>query len=142
MDRGSRHFLVTNWHVVTCRVSPTREYIKSHGGRPNLLRARFNFAAQIHEKQQYDIRIRDDEDKPLWLVHPSRNVDIAVVPLAFTEDQLRLLNLYPMNNLTSFDLPIYIGMDVFVLGYPFGPSAPNYPVWKRGSIASEPSLVA
>lgn len=136
-----RYFLITNWHVVTCRVFPTREYIKSHAGRPNKLCVRFNFAAQIFEKQPYEIPIRDDDDKPLWLVHPGRNIDIAVVPLTFTADQLAVLNLYPLNELTSADLAVYIGMDVFVLGYPFGAGPPAYPIWKRGSIASEPDLV-
>ena len=31
-------------------------------------------------------------------------------------------------------------MDVFVLEYPFGADPPGFPVWKRGSIASEPHL--
>lgn len=31
-------------------------------------------------------------------------------------------------------------MDVFILGYPFGAEPPGFPVWKRGSIASEPDL--
>jgi hypothetical protein len=137
----ARYFLITNWHVVTCRIFPTREYIKSHAGRPNMLRVRFNFAAQIFEKQPFEIRIRDDDDKPLWLAHPGRNVDIAVIPLRFTADQLAVLNLYPMNELTSADLAVCIGMDVFVLGYPFGAGPPAYPIWKRGSIASEPDLV-
>jgi hypothetical protein len=35
---------------------------------------------------------------------------------------------------------IIIGMDVYVLGYPFGAEPPYFPVWKRGSIASEPEL--
>jgi hypothetical protein len=34
-----------------------------------------------------------------------------------------------------------IGMDVFILGYPFGSKTPALPVWKRGSIASEPDMV-
>jgi hypothetical protein len=38
-------------------------------------------------------------------------------------------------------LKIIIGMDVFILGYPFGAKPPGFPVWKRGSIASEPDLV-
>lgn len=138
---AGRHFLVTNWHVVTCRVFPTKQYIKSHAGRPNMLRVRFNFAGQIFEKQQYDIAIRDWDDRPLWLAHPARNVDIAVIPLTFTEDQLKVINLRPINTLTTVDLAIYIGMDVFILGYPLGSGPPGYPVWKRGSIASEPDLV-
>jgi hypothetical protein len=31
-------------------------------------------------------------------------------------------------------------MDVFILGYPFGADPPGFPVWKRGSVASEPDL--
>jgi hypothetical protein len=31
-------------------------------------------------------------------------------------------------------------MEVFILGYPFEIKPPAYPVWKRGSIASEPEL--
>ena len=67
---NGKYYLITNWHVVTLRVFPTREYIKTHGGRPNMLRTRFNFAAQLFEKQQFDIRIRDDDDQPVWLRRP------------------------------------------------------------------------
>jgi len=41
----------------------------------------------------------------------------------------------------SADLLVTIGMDVFVLGYPFGTGKTGLPIWKRGSIASEPDLV-
>ena len=41
----------------------------------------------------------------------------------------------------SRHLAVRIGVDVFILGYPFGYSPPGFPVWKRGSIASEPDLV-
>jgi hypothetical protein len=33
-------------------------------------------------------------------------------------------------------------MEVFILGYPFKIELPGYPVWKRGSIASEPQLAS
>jgi hypothetical protein len=50
--------------------------------------------------------------------------------------------MYPINIFKSeADLAVRIGMDVFILGYPFGYSPPGFPVWKRGSIASEPDLV-
>lgn len=52
------------------------------------------------------------------------------------------MTLFPINSLKSdVDLKIAIGMDVFILGYPFGFSLPGFPIWKRGSIASEPDLV-
>jgi hypothetical protein len=50
-----------------------------------------------------------------------------------------IINMYPINTLKSEkDLAVRIGMDVFILGYPFGSPPPGFPVWKRGSIASEP----
>jgi Trypsin-like peptidase domain len=138
---ADKYYLVTNWHVVTCRIFPSGENISPHGGRPNMLRVWFNLATQEFWKQQYDIRIRDQNDEtPLWLVHPARKVDIAVVPLPLSADQLKILNLYPINKLTSSDLAVYIGMEVFILGFPFGVRLPAYPIWKRGSIASEPDL--
>ena len=45
-----------------------------------------------------------------------------------------------MNGLANAALRIEIGMEVFILGYPFEIKPPAYPVWKRGSIASEPQL--
>jgi hypothetical protein len=46
--------------------------------------------------------------------------------------------LLPVNDLAPGKLAIMVGMEVFILGYPFGSALP---VWKRGSIASEPDLV-
>jgi len=34
-----------------------------------------------------------------------------------------------------------VGHDVFILGYPFGIAPGGFPIWKRGSIASEPQLL-
>jgi hypothetical protein len=48
--------------------------------------------------------------------------------------------LYPLNVLANAALRIQIGMEVFILGYPFAIELPAYPVWKRGSVASEPDL--
>ena len=51
------------------------------------------------------------------------------------------VTLLPVNELAPGRIAIMIGMDVFILGYPFGSGPPAFPVWKRGSIASEPDLV-
>jgi hypothetical protein len=51
------------------------------------------------------------------------------------------VTLLPVNELAPGKIAIMIGMDVFILGYPFGSKPPAFPVWKRGSIASEPDLV-
>jgi len=132
-----QHYLITNWHVVTAQDFFTERFLHSHHGRPNVLRARFQIPGQW-EKQQYDIRIRDQDDRPLWLIHPSRRVDVVALP--FTPNEPVIIGLYPLNVPASDNLYVAIGMDVFILGYPFKITAPAFPIWKRGSIASEPEL--
>jgi len=137
-----RYFLITNWHVVSGRDALTRKYLKAHGGRPNRLLARFNLRQRIFEKQPIDIAIRDENDQPLWLVHPSQGpgVDVVAIPLPFRGNE-PTFDMHPINTLSSAGLLTLISMEVFILGYPFGPEPPGYPVWKRGSIAAEPDLV-
>lgn len=134
-----QYYLVTNWHVLSMRDFFTKANLRGDAGRPNTLRTLFNIGTGSFEKQRWDIRIRDNDDKPLWLVHPGRRVDIAVLPIRFQPEEL-IIALYPLNILANAPLRIEIGMDVFVLGYPFDIEPPGYPVWKRGSIASEPQL--
>jgi hypothetical protein len=135
-----QYYLVTNWHVLSMRNFFTRANLdKQYASRPNILRTLFNLQTGWFEKQRWDIKIRDGDDQPLWLVHPSRRVDIAVLPIPFKPEEL-IITLYPLNRLANATLRIEIGMDVFILGYPFKIEPPAYPVWKRGSIASEPEL--
>ena len=75
------------------------------------------------------------------------HVDIAVLPIEVVARPIDgpnpiQLPLYPMNELANARLRIGIGMEVFILGYPFKIELPGYPVWKRGSIASEPRLAS
>jgi hypothetical protein len=134
-----QYYLITCWHVLSMRDFFTGANLRSDAGRPNILRTLFNVRTGSFEKQRWDIRIRDDGDRPLWLVHPDRRVDVAVLPIEFKPDEL-IIALYPLNVLANAALRIEIGMEVFILGYPFKIEPPAYPVWKRGSIASEPEL--
>jgi Trypsin-like peptidase domain len=140
-------YFITNWHVVTARNAETGKNLNSHGGRPNLLRAQFNFAAQDFGKEEIAIKLRDEDGAPLWLVHPvhprnsyDKRIDVVAIPLSQCADH-RPSAVYPINDLANAKLKVSIGMDVFILGYPFGAKSPGFPVWKRGSIASEPDLV-
>lgn len=135
----NQYYLVTNWHVLSMYDFFRQRNLRDDAGRPNVLRALFNVSTGSFEKQRWAIRIRDEDDKPLWLIHPCRRVDVAVLPIPFRPEELTIA-LYPLNILANATLRINIGMDVFILGYPFKIEPPAYPVWKRGSIASEPQL--
>jgi hypothetical protein len=139
---GPRNYLITNWHVVTGRNSQTGKYLHEHSGRPNKIRAFLNLRVQQIEKQEHLITIRNGDDKPLWLTHPSRGraVDVVAIPLPYVGDNDPVFALHPINDYIAIQLTIRVAMEVFVLGYPFGPEPPGDPVWKRGSMASEPDL--
>jgi hypothetical protein len=140
--KGPQPYLITNWHVVTGQHARTGNL--ETPVQPDMLRVQFNTRQQEFGKKHFDITIRGADNEPLWYVHPvsRRRADIAAVPLCISPDD-PIVNLYPMNMIeTDLDLAIHIGMDVFILGYPFTVGPPGFPVWKRGSIASEPDLAA
>jgi hypothetical protein len=140
-QEGRQNYLITNWHVVTARHAQTGKSLNTHGGRPNKIHALFNTRIQQFLKQTHVINIRDADDKALWLAHPARGraVDVVAIPLPYADED-PIFDLHPINKYAAVQHTARIAMEVFVLGYPFGPEPPGYPVWKRGSMASEPDL--
>jgi hypothetical protein len=137
--RRDRYYLITNWHVVTGRNARTGEL--ETPVQPDMLRAHFNTRIMDFGKKTYDIRIRDADNKPLWYIYPGRQRGCDLVAMLLDIGNDLVANPYPINTLKSeSDLAVRIGMDVYILGYPFGLEPPGFPVWKRGSIASEPDL--
>lgn len=134
-----RHFLVTNWHVLSGLDFFSLVNASPHGGRPDYIRAYFETAPGMFGKRQWDLPLFDDEGMPNWLIYSlGKRADIAVLPLL---DPELPMSLYPLNVWANDDLRVEIGMDVYILGYPFAIAPPALPVWKRGSIASEPELI-
>ena len=142
-ERNNKHYLITNWHNVSGRDPNTDEHVsKTTAAEPNMLCGMFNTKGKnIGDKHQLGIRIRQDSGEVAWLVHPTHKRKIDVVAIPLTGDPVSSIDFYSMNKMGSSDLLVRIGMDVFVLGYPFGPGKTGLPIWKRGSIASEPDRV-
>jgi hypothetical protein len=134
-----KHYLVTNWHVITGRNTRTGKL--ELPARPETFRALFNIRSGDFGKVEIIIHVRDSGGNPLWLVHPNgARIDVVVLPLDVS-GQMAAVDLSPINSFTSKPLRVQIGAEVFILGYPFGMDPPGFPVWKRGTIASEPDLV-
>lgn len=141
--RRERFYLITNWHVVSALDLFTKANLSEGAARPNKLRCHFLIRVGQYERELIDVPIRDEDDQPLWFVHPvqeRRAVDVVALPLD-DEGLTTRVALLPVNELAPGRLAIMIGMEVFILGYPFGSKPSAFPVWKRGSIASEPDLV-
>jgi hypothetical protein len=137
-ERYGKTYLITNWHVVTCRNSETGACIAAHAAEPDRLRVILHSLSKGTDTSSIEIPLRDEDGRPLWLWHAvhGRRVDVVALPVHLPEGWG-----IPINKLSKEALSVQIGMDVFVLGYPFGAPTPSLPVWKRGSIASEPQLV-
>jgi hypothetical protein len=132
------YWLITNWHVVSGRDPNTGKHTSKTAAEPNRLRIWFNVRDRIGYKTPKFVDIRNGAGAPLWLVHPvhGNKVDVVAISLQNYND----VDMCAINTKSSMDLLLQVGMDVFVLGFPFGIGPARLPIWKRGSIASEPQL--
>ncbi len=136
---GEQLFLITNWHNVSGKDPISGKHLSKTAAEPNRLKVWFNQKNQLGDKVAKFIPILDPDGRPLWLMHPTHGSGIDVVAIQLKENYTDV-EPYPINAMPNDDLAVHVGMDVFVLGYPFGIPPGGFPVWKRGSIASEPQL--
>jgi hypothetical protein len=132
---------ITNWHVASGFDSNTKQALSSHGGVPDKLNVSFFHTGLLHIWGVQEISLVDNEQRPIWLEHPRFRSRVDVVAIPFTLDPG--LEYFPLNgdDIEFQNIPIEIGGDVFIIGYPLGiTGAGRLPIWKRGTIASEPAL--
>lgn len=132
-------FLITNWHNVSGINPFTGKHLSNTLAEPNSIRVWWNTRGQLGNKFAMNHPIRDGEGRPLWWIHPKhgRKVDVVALPIS-PSDQAEP---YPINTMDNFaNLQVQVGVELFVLGYPFGIGPGGLPIWKRASLASEPEL--
>ncbi|MCP4562539.1 MAG: trypsin-like peptidase domain-containing protein [Bosea sp.] len=145
-------FLVTNWHVVTGR-KPQKPAISERGGAiPVWATIKYHrFVGDGHYSpgavDQLEFRLNDETgERPTWLEHPTyRNkADVVCIRLPkqyFDPDAPRV-----WRHLEESDFEITyrpkVMHDAFVIGYPWGLTGGGtaLPIFKRGSVASEPAV--
>ncbi len=145
---GSRIFLVTNWHVVTginiidgktmmnnwVPEKLSVEYFTKFGSKNSL-------GLMNIDVPKIEIALYEDFHSPFWIQH-SRTFDWGIDIVAIEVSKLIDGQSIACVNDTVFSrLLHFAGSDIFVLGHPLPKKAAKYPVsfpvWKRGSIASE-----
>jgi hypothetical protein len=89
--------------------------------------------------QEQIVKLYNDAGEATWNQNSLKNeIDIAVIHAPGQFERFEITGV----NVENQDIPIEIGSDVFILGYPLGFSHfMGTPIWKRGSIASEPHLM-
>lgn len=148
-EYDSKYYLITNGHNIT-RVNPdTNKRIIDSAAFPVKIATKVKIQKDNHYhvlKDLIEIDLYEDLDFkiPKWFVHPKHKyrVDVVAIPIEETKNVHESIKLFPINKI-KFDaeFSIRIADDVYVLGYPFDlTSGMELPIWKRGSIATEPII--
>ena len=145
-EYGTTTYLLTNWHMVSGRNTSNGQPLSRTGAIPNKMHIRIPYKEKIDENRsgiRWKQHILDlyEESIPIWFVHPKHNENIDVIGIELSG--IEETSIIPANS-TTLDLEnisIYPSMEVFILGFPLGMSGGgNFPLWKRGTIASEPEI--
>jgi hypothetical protein len=130
-EGGNQLFLITNWHNLTGINPRTGEHLSKNASEPDGVVMLVPPAIdRLGERVEVWMPLRGRDGEPLWLEHPlARKVDVVAI-------------LCPINLIPQTDMLVAVGLEAFILGYPFGIGRSTFPVWKRASIASEPYVFA
>lgn len=146
---NEKTYLITNWHNVAGRHPETLKIIHKDLAIPNKFALHIPIDANKvsglpkgESKVGWNTFILDlyEGDKPVWYEHPEHGhkVDAVAIPVGIKGCMLTPAN----SEVLELDkITLRPSLDVFVLGYPRGLSGgAKFPIWKRGSIASEPDI--
>ncbi|MDR9811897.1 trypsin-like peptidase domain-containing protein [Rhizobium hidalgonense] len=144
LTRRKGLYLITNWHNVTGTNPETGRMMGQF--IPNALVLKVRRISRRDGGMTYtklwDVSVPlYSKEVPVWFEHPTgAKVDCVAIPILI--DDIDSYAIKPLNECDlQADLMPDIGMDCFVIGYPKGLSgAGATPVWKRASIATEPSF--
>lgn len=137
----TQNYLITNWHVVSNKDPNTRKWIDPNVQiSPNKIKILHNSNILGNYSVKEEELIAKNGTKLFSEFNIGNNVvDVVAIPI---KDTISNVKLYPVNYNKTSDSIIVMPTDrVFILGFPKGvKSAPAFPIWKSGLIASEPDI--
>lgn len=146
----NRTYLVTNWHNLSGRNHLTNEIMHSDAVTPDSLRVwLYRQTSGSDEAGYYDLDyagvevglLDAEDDAPIWFEHPTLGqiIDIAAIDVTAVVEGYQVAHANEIED--DFVGDARASQEVFVIGFPFGrlTGAPA-PVWKRGSIALDPTF--
>jgi len=130
---------VTTRHNFTGRDNITGQALHKDCGIPDHAVVTLHGPQEVH----YHIDLVDHEnpDAPAWVEHPTlgAKADIVALPVKEMENIIGEANsiaLKSQGNWHRWD----VGSELQVIGYPYGQIGGPFPIWSRGTIASEPDV--
>lgn len=129
--------LVTNRHNFTGRHNITGQPLHKQGGIPDHAIVTMHGPHEVH----YHIDLVDhaNPEAPAWTEHPTLGARADIVALPVKE----MMNIVGEINSVSLKDDWHrwdIGSELHVVGYPYGQIGGPFPIWSKGSIASEPDI--
>ncbi len=129
--------LITNRHNFTGRNNITDEPLHKELAIPDHAVVTMHGPHEVH----YHIDLADHENPraPAWTEHPTLGDKADIVALPVKE----MTNIVGESNSVSLKNDWYrwnIGSELYVIGYPYGQIGGPFPIWSKGSIASEPDI--
>lgn len=144
------YYLITNGHNVTGVNPETGKRESAHAAFPIRMKLSLRMespegGSEMMVPDGLDVNLYSDDyfSTPAWYMHPhyGYKVDVVAIVLGHKSSFDERIHFYPINLYRLFRARPKIADNVFVMGYPFGITDPlHIPIWKRGSIATEPGV--
>ena len=143
-EYGGVSYLITNWHNVSGRNPVTNACLSDTLAVPDMVSTMFRKKSQPGACTRQHLRLFSDSQlsQPLWYEHPAHGRTVDVVALPIPTEISSKFALFAINAI-EFDstFPEAVADDAFIIGYPFNEMQYlQLPIWKRASIASEPTV--
>lgn len=141
INHNTQNYLITNWHVVTCRSTINNQPLLGTGlADPNKLKIWYHQKDKLGVWELFDEQLISDTSGEIkWLEHPDGpNIDVVALPISNSEN----VKINPLDlNLSDTDLILSPSESVSIVGFPYGEgSVGKFPIWKTGHIASDIDL--
>ena len=145
VERESRRFLISNWHVLTGRDPDTGKPLSSSAAVPDRIAVGLHRRVYLGDKPlmtwgQFIQPLFHEDGEPAWVEHPlGRAVDVAALELTSVPGDALF---HPLDlSLANADIFVGVGMPVSIIGFPLGLAGGGlFPIWKTGHVASEPEV--
>lgn len=137
-------YLITNWHNVTGINPFTGDHLNKGGCVPDTITFYPAFrsitsSSYFVSRQTFTRPLYEHFHEPFWVQHPqfeAMRTDIVALEVASVPSFI-----VTVQDMGFEDLFSHVGSEVFIVGYPFRNYEDTHlPLWKRGSIASEPLM--
>lgn len=134
------YYVVTNWHVFSGRNPNSGQPLNREGAIPDTMEMALWLKQNLGDWHLTRMSLNDVNGEAIWLQHPSgQDVDVAICRINDIPDEIAVYSLPHPDEIP--DMAFEVAMDVFIVGFPLGLSHQDvFPVWKRGSVATEPQL--